>query len=158
MRPRLPYELNNVWTSGETRVRLETIGFLCSGKTSQLGIINLQLRHCGSPPSSPIKIWLQIPVIRLLRHSSPSYGILNIFITFSFLFYNQSLDWKNQNFADFVSWGREPPEAMSLRYADASHPDLLGRQGLWYAEMSMRNTSKCACVIQVLNKRFFTIF
>ena len=47
-----------------------------------------------------------------------------------------------------VQRGREPPYAMSLRYADMSLPDLLGRLNLRYAEMSMRNTSKCACVIQ----------
>jgi len=29
-----------------------------------------------------------------------------------------------------------------------SHPDILGRSSLRYAVMSMRNTSKCACVIQ----------
>ena len=44
--------------------------------------------------------------------------------------------------------GREPPDAMSLHKADMSLPDLLGRPSLRYAEMSMRNTSKCACVIQ----------
>ena len=47
-----------------------------------------------------------------------------------------------------VMWGREPPDAMSPRYADTSLPDLLGRPNLRYAVMSMRNTSKCACVIQ----------
>jgi len=41
-----------------------------------------------------------------------------------------------------------PPDAMSLRYADTSLPELLGRPRLLFAEMSMRNTSKCACVIQ----------
>jgi len=46
-------------------------------------------------------------------------------------------------------WGREPPDAMSLRYADTSLPELLGRPSLRFAEMSMCNTSKCACVIQV---------
>ena len=45
-----------------------------------------------------------------------------------------------------VMWGREPRDAMSLRYADTSLPDLLGRPNLRYAVMSMRNTSKCACV------------
>ena len=45
--------------------------------------------------------------------------------------------------------GREPRDAMSLRYADTSLPDLLGRPSLRYAVMSMRNTSKCACKIQV---------
>ena len=47
--------------------------------------------------------------------------------------------------------GREPPNAMSLRfvdmslhYADMSLPYLLGRPSLRYEEMSMRNTSKCA--------------
>jgi len=44
--------------------------------------------------------------------------------------------------------GREPPDAMSLRYADTSLRELLGRPSLRFAEMSMRNTSKCACVIQ----------
>ena len=44
--------------------------------------------------------------------------------------------------------GREPPDAMSLRYADTSLPDLLGRLSLHYTEMSMRNTSKSTCVIQ----------
>ena len=37
--------------------------------------------------------------------------------------------------------GREPLDSMSLRYADTSNPDLLGRPSLRYAEMSMRNTS-----------------
>ena len=44
--------------------------------------------------------------------------------------------------------GRKPPDAMSLRYADTSLTGLLGRPSLSYAEMSMRNTSKCASVIQ----------
>ena len=44
--------------------------------------------------------------------------------------------------------GREPLDAISLHYADTSLPDLLGRMSLCYAAMSMRNTSKCACVIQ----------
>ena len=45
--------------------------------------------------------------------------------------------------------GREVTSgAMSLRYADMSLPDLLGRPSLPYAAMSMRNTSKFACVIQ----------
>ena len=47
-----------------------------------------------------------------------------------------------------VSRGREPPDAISLRYADTSLPDLLGRLSLRYAVMSMRNTSKRGCVIQ----------
>ena len=34
--------------------------------------------------------------------------------------------------------GREPWDTMSLRYADTSLPDLLGRPSLRYAEMSMR--------------------
>jgi len=46
-----------------------------------------------------------------------------------------------------VPGGREPPEAMSLHYADTSLPDLLGRTSLSYAVMSKRNTSKCACII-----------
>ena len=54
------------------------------------------------------------------------------------------------------SWrGREPPDAMSL-------PELLGRLSLRFADV-LRNTSKCARVIQEvfktcvlsLNKRFF---
>ena len=54
------------------------------------------------------------------------------------------------NYADQASVmrGREPPDAMSLCYADTSQPELLGRPSLRFAEMSMRNTSKCACVIQ----------
>ena len=36
-----------------------------------------------------------------------------------------------------VEGGREPPDAMSLHYADTSLPDLLGRPSLRYAEMSM---------------------
>ena len=44
--------------------------------------------------------------------------------------------------------GGNPTDVMSLRYADLSLPDLLGRQSLRYAEGSMRNTSKCACVVQ----------
>ena len=50
----------------------------------------------------------------------------------------------------FMGRGREPPDTMSLRYADMSLPDLLGRPSLCYAVMSMRNKSKCACVIQVV--------
>ena len=45
-----------------------------------------------------------------------------------------------------VGRGREPPDAMSLRYADTSLPELLGRPSLRFAEMSMRNTSKCELV------------
>ena len=30
--------------------------------------------------------------------------------------------------------GREPTDAMSLPYADTSHPDLLGRMSLHYAD------------------------
>ena len=33
----------------------------------------------------------------------------------------------------FAIGGREPPDAMSLRYADTSLPDLLGRLSLHYA-------------------------
>ena len=44
--------------------------------------------------------------------------------------------------------GRELPDVMSLRYADTSLSDLLGRPSLSYAVMSMFNTSKCACVTQ----------
>ena len=47
-----------------------------------------------------------------------------------------------------VPRGREPQDAMSLRYADTSLPELLGRPSLRFAEMSMRNTSKCTSVIQ----------
>ena len=48
-----------------------------------------------------------------------------------------------------VSGVREgTPDAMSLRYADTSLPEFLGRPSLRFAEMSMRNTSKCASVIQ----------
>ena len=46
-----------------------------------------------------------------------------------------------------VRWGREPLDAMSLRYADMSLPDLLGRPSLGYAVMSLRNTLKCAFVM-----------
>ena len=46
------------------------------------------------------------------------------------------------------------PDAMSLRYADTSLPELLGRPSLRFAEMSMRNTSKCACVIQEVFKTY----
>ena len=53
---------------------------------------------------------------------------------------------------------REPPDAMSLRYADTSLPALLGRPSLRYAEMSMRNTSKCACVIQEVFKLVFKVW
>ena len=52
---------------------------------------------------------------------------------------------------------REPPDAMSLRYADTSLPALLGRPSLRNAEMSMRNTSKCACVIQEVFKLVFKV-
>ena len=38
--------------------------------------------------------------------------------------------------------GRELPDAMSLRYADTSLPDLLDRPSLSYAIMSVRNSSK----------------
>ena len=48
----------------------------------------------------------------------------------------------------FIGRGREPQDTMSLRYADMSLPDLLGRPSLCYAVMSMRNNSKCARVIQ----------
>ena len=59
--------------------------------------------------------------------------------------------------------GREPPDAISHRYSDTRLSDLLGRLSLRYAEMSMRNTSKCTCLIKEgfwtcvfsLNKRFF---
>ena len=44
--------------------------------------------------------------------------------------------------------GREPPDAMSLHYADTSLPDFLDRPSRRNAEMSMRNTSNSACVIQ----------
>ena len=50
------------------------------------------------------------------------------------------LRFQIQVFIFLVFRGREPPDAMSLRYTDTSLPDLLGR--LRYAEMSMRNTSK----------------
>ena len=35
-----------------------------------------------------------------------------------------------------VRVGREPPDAMSLRYADTSLPDLLGRPSLHYADQA----------------------
>ena len=42
--------------------------------------------------------------------------------------------------------GREPPDAMSLRYADTSLPELLSRPSLRFAEMSMRKHIKmCLC-------------
>ena len=41
---------------------------------------------------------------------------------------------------------REPPDSMSLRYADMSLADLLGRSRLRYAEKSLGITSKCAFV------------
>ena len=44
--------------------------------------------------------------------------------------------------------GREPSDVMSLRYADTSLPYLMDRPSLRYEEMRMRNTSKCACVLQ----------
>ena len=47
-----------------------------------------------------------------------------------------------------VYGGREPPDTMSLRYANTSLLELLGRPSLRFAEMSMQDTSKCACVIQ----------
>ena len=46
---------------------------------------------------------------------------------------------------------------MSLRYADTSLLELLGRPSLHFAEMSMRNTSKCACVIQEVFKLVFFV-
>ena len=45
---------------------------------------------------------------------------------------------------------REPPDSMSLRYADMSLPDLLGRSRLRYAEISLGITSKCAFVIKTV--------
>ena len=50
------------------------------------------------------------------------------------------LRYQIQVFIFLVFRGRDPPDAMSLRYTDTSLPDLLGR--LRYVEMSMRNTSK----------------
>ena len=47
---------------------------------------------------------------------------------------------------DWLQRGREPQDAMILRYADTR---LLDSLGLRNAVMSMRNTSKCACVIQL---------
>ena len=47
--------------------------------------------------------------------------------------------------------GREPPDAMSLRYADTSLPELLGRPNLRFAEMSMRN-KMCLCNTRVFFK------
>ena len=35
-----------------------------------------------------------------------------------------------------VQRGREPPDAMSLHYADTSLPDLLGRSSLNYADQA----------------------
>ena len=35
-----------------------------------------------------------------------------------------------------VEGGREPPDAMSLHYADTSLPDLLGRSSLNYADQA----------------------
>ena len=51
----------------------------------------------------------------------------------------------------FVGRGREPLDAMSLRYANTSLTDLLGRLSLSYAAMGMRNTSK----VPVYYRRFF---
>ena len=48
----------------------------------------------------------------------------------------------------FAEIGKEPPDAMSLHYADTSLPDFFGRSSLRYAVMSMCNTSKCTWVIQ----------
>ena len=47
--------------------------------------------------------------------------------------------------------GRKPTDAMSLRYANTSLPDLLGRLRLSYAAMGMRNASK----VPVYYRRFF---
>ena len=41
---------------------------------------------------------------------------------------------------------------MSLRYEDTSLSELLGRPSLRFAEIGMRNTLKCACVIQEVLK------
>ena len=51
----------------------------------------------------------------------------------------------------FVGRGREPLDAMSLRYANTSLTDLLGRLSLSYAAMGMRNTSR----VPVYYRRFF---
>ena len=37
----------------------------------------------------------------------------------------------------FAEIGREPPDAMSLHYADRSLPDLLGRSSLNYADQAL---------------------
>ena len=52
----------------------------------------------------------------------------------------------------FLPRRREPLDATSLRCTDTSLPDLLSKPNLSYAVMSMRNTSKCACVIQEVFK------
>jgi len=57
----------------------------------------------------------------------------------------------NRNKSKSCGW-----DAMSLRYADTSLPDLLSRQSISYAVMSMCSTSKCACVIQEVFKTCFT--
>ena len=63
---------------------------------------------------------------------------------------NPGLQMTGSNKCDVscLQGGREPPDAMSLRYEGTSLLDLLGRPSLSYAVMSMRNTAKCACVIQ----------
>ena len=58
------------------------------------------------------------------------------------------------HYFSYVLGGREPLDALSLRYGETSLPDLHGRPSLGYAVISMRNTSKCACVIQY--RRFLT--
>ena len=47
-----------------------------------------------------------------------------------------------------IQRGRVPPDAKEPPDADKCLPDLLGRPSLSYALMSIRNTPKCACVIQ----------
>ena len=83
-------------------------------------------------------------LIKILNFSQMTYFKLGIIRVFGRLC---SLILSGQLFTQFCR-GREPTDDMSLRNADTSLPDLLGRRSLRFAEMSMRNTSKCACVIQ----------
>ena len=56
--------------------------------------------------------------------------------------------------------GRELPDAMSLRYADTSLPDLLGRPSLRYAVTSLRHADRYFAMQTkppLCSKRAFTI-
>ena len=56
---------------------------------------------------------------------------------------NSSMSCHFQNVLDLcVQGGREPPDAMSLRYADTSLPDLLGRPRLHYANQASAMQTK----------------